>query len=65
MSCETTQEQQVLTSRCSHGDTWTHIGDVADSVWDELNRVRDRHDETIDAMRVHNGMTLDEYLASK
>ena len=30
-----------------------------------VNRVNDRHDETVDAMRVHNGMTLDEFWAGK
>ena len=27
--------------------------------------VKDRHDETVDAMRVHNGMTLEEFLAKQ
>jgi hypothetical protein len=40
---------------------WHHIG----AVWDEANRVKDREDEALDAMRVSGGMTLDEYLASK
>jgi hypothetical protein len=32
-----------------------HIGRV--------NKIKDRVDEALDAMRVHNGMTLDEFLA--
>jgi len=45
-------------------DTWVHIGDVAAMlVWHIANRAKDRHDEKLDAMRVHNGMTLDEFLA--
>lgn len=47
-------------------DTWHHAGYVAEmAVWDIANRVKDRHDETVDAMRVHNGMTLEEFLAKK
>jgi hypothetical protein len=34
-----------------------HIGRV--------NKIKDRVDEALDAMRVHNGMTLDEFLASQ
>jgi hypothetical protein len=33
------------------------------AVWDAANRAKDREDERLDAMRVHNGMTLDEFLA--
>jgi hypothetical protein len=45
---------------------WHHIGAVADvAVWDELNRVKDRQDEELDAMRVSGGMTLDEFLGQK
>lgn len=46
-------------------DTWMHAGDVASmAVWDEANRAKDRDDEALDAMRVSNGMTLDQYLES-
>lgn len=46
-------------------DTWHHAGLVAEmAVWNIANRAKDRHDEKLDAMRVHNGMTLDEFLAS-
>jgi hypothetical protein len=40
---------------------WHHTG----AVWDEANRAKDREDERLDAMRVHNGMTLDEFLAKQ
>jgi hypothetical protein len=44
--------------------TWTHVGDlVALDTWGAANRTKDRQDEALDAMRVHNGMTLDEFLA--
>lgn len=47
-------------------DTWVHIGDVAAMlVWSIANRAKDRDDERLDAMRVHNGMTLDEFLAKQ
>lgn len=47
-------------------ETWLHAGDVAETaVWDIANRAKDRDDERLDAMRVHNGMTLDEFLAQK
>lgn len=47
-------------------DTWVLAGDVAEmAVWDIANRAKDRDDERLDAMRVHNGMTLDEFLAHK
>jgi hypothetical protein len=49
--------------------TWHNIGDVAEkallAVWDAANRAKDRQDEALDAMRVSNGMTLDEFLAGK
>jgi hypothetical protein len=46
--------------------TWRNLGRVAElAVWDIANRVKDRQDEALDAMRVSNGMTLDEYLARK
>lgn len=45
--------------------TWHHAGDLAElAVWDVANRAMDRHDEALDAMRVSNGMTLDQYLES-
>lgn len=48
--------------------TWHNIGDVAEkgllAVWDAANRAKDRSDEALDAMRVSNGMTLDQYLES-
>lgn len=47
-------------------DTWQHAGYVAEmAVWNTANRAKDRQDEELDAMRVHNGMTLDEFLAKK
>jgi hypothetical protein len=47
-------------------DTWVLAGDVAAQfVWDIANRAKDRSDEARDAMRVHNGMTLDEFLSQK
>lgn len=47
-------------------DTWAHVSVVAEmSVWNIANRAKDRNDERLDAMRVHNGMTLDEFLAQK
>jgi hypothetical protein len=47
-------------------DTWVHAGDVAEmAVWNAANRAKDRDDERLDAMRVHNGMTLDEFLEQK
>jgi hypothetical protein len=47
-------------------DTWMHAGDVAEmAVWNAANRAKDRDDERLDAMRVHNGMTLDEFLEQK
>ena len=46
--------------------TWHHAGHVAEmAVWNIANRVKDRDDERLDAMRVHNGMTLDEFLAKQ
>lgn len=35
------------------------------AVWDGENRAQDRADEALDAMRVHNGMTLDEFLGRR
>lgn len=47
-------------------DTWVNAGDVAGmAVWKIANRAKDRDDERLDAMRVHNGMTLDEFLAQR
>jgi hypothetical protein len=45
--------------------TWRHIScGIEAAVWDAANRAKDRQDEAIDAMRVSNGMTLDQYLES-
>jgi hypothetical protein len=42
---------------------WHHIGVIAEvAVWDQANRAKDRQDEALDAMRVSNGMTLDQFL---
>lgn len=47
-------------------DTWMHAGDAAElATWNIANRAKDRDDERLDAMRVHNGMTLDEFLAQR
>lgn len=47
-------------------DTWALAGEVAaQQVWDIANRAKDKSDEALDAMRVHNGMTLDEFLAGQ
>ncbi len=47
-------------------DTWVLAGDVAEmAVWNIANRAKDRDDERLDAMRVHNGMTLDEFLSQQ
>lgn len=47
-------------------DYWEISADVAAQlVWDIANRAKDKTDEAVDAMRVHNGMTLDEFLAPK
>jgi hypothetical protein len=43
---------------------WHHLGRVVDAVWDQANRAKDRQDEALDAMRVSNGMTLDQFLES-
>jgi hypothetical protein len=44
-------------------DTWIQAGDVAAATLiDIANKAKDAHDEAIDAKRVNNGMTLDEYL---
>jgi len=45
--------------------TWTHISlGLGLAVWDAANRSKDRQDEALDAMRVSNGMTLDQFLES-
>lgn len=45
---------------------WINIGHAIDvSVWDAANRVKDREDEALDAMRTCNGMTLDQFLDQK
>lgn len=58
----------VLPADFSHddpADTWINPGDVAElAVWDAANRAKDRSDEALDAMRVSNGMTLDQFLES-
>jgi hypothetical protein len=47
-------------------DDWVSAGDLAEmAVWNIANRAKDRDDEQLDSKRVSNGMTLDEYLASK
>lgn len=47
-------------------DTWHNAGDVAQqAIADVANKAKDRADEEIDVKRVHNGMTLDEYLSQK
>lgn len=47
-------------------DSWVSAGDVAATLmWDVANRAKDKSDEALDAMRVHNGMTLDEFLAQQ
>jgi hypothetical protein len=45
-------------------DTWTLAGDVsATLLFDIANRTKDAADESLDARRTHNGMTLDDYLS--
>jgi hypothetical protein len=47
-------------------DDFTHAGDIAQAVLAEIQiNVKDRADEARDSMRVHNGMTLDEFLATQ
>lgn len=47
-------------------DTWILAGDVAEmAVWNIANRAKDRDDERLDAMRLSNGMTLDQFLDQK
>ena len=47
-------------------DTWVRSGDIAaQAVWDIANRAKDKSDAARDSMRLHNGMTLDEFLANK
>lgn len=47
-------------------DAWVQAGDVAEmAVWNSANRAKDRDDERLDAMRIHNGMTLDEFLSGE
>lgn len=60
MSCDQLTEENIAPIPERIGD-WHHIG----AVWDEANRAKDRKDEALDAMRVHNGMTLDEFLATQ
>lgn len=48
-----------------YSSPWGNIGRVAEvAVWDAANRAKDRSDEALDAMRVSNGMTLDQFLES-
>ena len=45
-------------------DTWESAATIAQqAVFDIANRVKDRDDVARDSMRVHNGMTLDEFLS--
>jgi hypothetical protein len=47
-------------------DTWTLAGDVsATLLFDIANRAKDAADESLDALRTHNGMTLEQFLASQ
>lgn len=47
-------------------DNWTHAGDLAEQlVTDIANKAKDKADTELDAKRVHDGMTLDEFLAGK
>lgn len=47
-------------------DTWTLAGDVAATLlFDIANRAKDAADEALDARRTHNGMTLEQFLASQ
>lgn len=47
-------------------DDWVNAGDVAEQlVTDIANKAKDKADTELDAKRVHDGMTLDEYLAKK
>jgi hypothetical protein len=47
-------------------DTWVLAGDAAEmAVWNIANRAKDRDDERLDAMRLSNGMTLDQFLGQK
>ena len=47
-------------------DNWTHAGDVAEQlVADIANKAKDKADTELDSKRVHDGMTLDEFLAKQ
>lgn len=47
-------------------DTWQHAADVSQQlVADIANKANDKADTELDSMRVHDGMTLDEFLAGK
>lgn len=62
MSCEQLTISPLTAEQIG---TWTHISrGVEAAVWDAANRAKDRADEAVDAMRVSNGMTLDQFLES-
>lgn len=63
MSCQHLTETNIAPVPDQIGD-WHHIGRVVDTVWDTANRVKDRQDEALDAMRVSGGLTLDQFLES-
>lgn len=47
-------------------DDWVNAGDVAEQlVTDIANKAKDKADTELDAKRVHDGMTLDEFLTKK
>jgi hypothetical protein len=47
-------------------DTWTLAGDVsATLLFDIANRAKDAADESLDALRTHNGMTLEQFMDSQ
>lgn len=55
-----------IDERVEQFGSWVHISrGIESAVWDAANRVKDRQDEALDAMRVSGGMTLDEFLSQK
>lgn len=47
-------------------DDFTLAGDIAQTVVTTIaNKQKDRADEALDARRVHDGMTLDEFMAKQ
>lgn len=47
-------------------DDFTLAGDIAQTVVTTIaNKQKDRADEALDAQRVHDGMTLDEFMAKQ